>query len=493
MNKFCILWFKRDLRIVDNQTLINALNSELPVLPVFLFEPEYLAHPTTDFRHIRFGYESVINLKEHLKNIGLELQILKVSAIDFFNWAIQSEGLSAVYSTEEIGLSWSYQRDKLLGQKLKQNQVKWIETPNNGVVRGLKSRNNWVKSWLEVMEKPIAYTPNLTVRPCHLKIPFVEFNLKLQPNFMHSMQKGGEDLAYRYLNGFLKGRGKGYLKTISKPEASRKKCSRISAYLAWGCISSKQVWKKTKMAIEEGTINKRDGAAFLSRLRWRCHFIQKFESECRMEFEAINRGYIGFYVNENIDWINAWKSGRTGWPLVDASMRCLIETGYLNFRMRAMLVSVLTHTLNQDWRIAADYLGKLFLDFEPGIHYPQIQMQAGIVGTHIIRSYNPLKQAIEHDSEAIFIKKWLPELKKLPVPLVFNPSEITPLEAKFYDFKIGVDYPLPICNFNIENRVNSERLWMMKNNPYVKKEAKRILNKHSTPNRDITVNINTLK
>ena len=98
--------------------------------------------------------------------------------------------------------------------------------------------------------------------------------------------------------------------------------------------------------------------------------------ESEMEFRSINKGYKN---NKTINkkYLNAWKKGNTGFPLVDASMRCVVKTGYLNFRMRALLVSFLTHHLWQNWQDGAVHLAKNFLDFEPGIHYPQFQMQAG--------------------------------------------------------------------------------------------------------------------
>lgn len=108
--------------------------------------------------------------------------------------------------------------------------------------------------------------------------------------------------------------------------------------------------------------------------------------------------------------------------------------------MRAMLVSVLTHHMNVDWRAGVTYLAQLFLDFEPGIHYPQFQMQAGVTGTNTIRIYNPTKQAQEHDSEGQFIHKWVPELAQVPVPLLFEPWLMTPLEAQMYQVPLESPY-----------------------------------------------------
>ena len=170
------------------------------------------------------------------------------------------------------------------------------------------------------------------------------------------------------------------------------------------------------------------------------------------------------------------EKGETGFPLIDASMRCLKSTGWINFRMRAMLVSFLCHHLDCDWKKGVNHLANLFLDYEPGIHYPQFQMQAGTTGVNTIRIYNPVKQSKDHDSKGVFIKKWVHELKNVPKEFIHEPWQMTEMDKII--FNVDFKYKKPIIDLKEAGKKARDKKWSFRKKSDLKLENKRILKMH---------------
>jgi deoxyribodipyrimidine photo-lyase len=478
-----LVWFKRDLRVSDHAPLYEA-SKRGKVLCLYVYEPSLIDYELSP-RHLQFIGESLAELQKNLEQRGGSLTVLTGEFPEVLDKLHSQVPFTHMWAHEETGSYQTYLRDQRVRAWAKAKRIPFTEFPSNGVVRRLETRDTWAREWQSRMVRLVVPVPNQIVG---VKVAGEKKRRKIVQNLASSSDlQGGEQKAREVLCSFLTERGQNYRKEMSSPVTAFESSSRLSSYLSWGNISVKQVYQASVGRAKELKAEKNARAwfnslsSFQSRLRWHCHFIQKLEDEPGLEFYNANRGFDGLREDEFCrDYFEAWQHGMTGYPLVDACMRCLKETGWLNFRMRAMVTSFASYHLWLHWRETGLYLGKLWIDDEPGIHWSQMQMQSGVTGINTVRIYSPEKQVIDQDPKGVFIRQWVPELQNVPDEYLAQPHTMPPMMQGMLGVEIGKDYPTPIVDSKEAYQKAKTRMFGAKSSFQVKQEAEKVLEKHGS-------------
>ena len=419
-----LVWFKRDLRLRDHAPLSEAGRFER-TLALYVIEPEWLGSPECDARHVRFLLDALAPLRDDLAARGLPLAVRVGSAVQVLAELRREFAFTHILSHEETGPGWSYTSDRAVAAWCRAEGVVWQEFAQTGVVRRLRSRAGWAGRWAQRMNAPEAVLPRGFAAPQGVvpsPLPTLR-DLGVHHGIDTRVPPAGERVAWAVLESFLAGRGRDYRRALSSPVSAAEGCSRLSEHLAFGTISMRCVHQATEAAIRSTPDRTLAHAlrGFAGRLRWHCHFMQKLEDEPAIEFRNFSRACDGLREHAfDRERFEAWCEGRTGFPMIDACMRQLRATGWINFRMRAMLVSFAAYHLWLHWREPGLFLARQFLDFEPGIHWSQMQMQSGTTGINTLRIYSPAKQARDHDPTGAYVRRWVPEIgtPAYPKPIV---------------------------------------------------------------------------
>ena len=462
-----VVWFKRDLRVVDHQPLLQASRAGA-VLPLAVIEPQLWQQADASGRQWEFCAESLGELRAALALLGQTLVVRIGPVEEVLERARTQFGIAALWSHEETGNGWTYARDRRVAHWARQHAIPWIEIPQFGVIRRLGSRNGWARRWEERMAEAITPAPE-ALHPLAGIAPGAipcAADLGLREDSCPQRQRGGRQEALALLESFLIERGARYHRELSSPRTAFSSCSRLSAHLTWGTLSMRelvQAGRRRRDALKALPAGQRGEwlralRGFDERLHWHCHFIQKLESQPDLEFRELHPLTAESEACDP-EHLAAWAEGRTGLPFVDACMRALIATGWINFRMRAMLMSVASHHLNLPWRQSGLHLARLFVDYEPGIHWSQCQMQSGTTGINTIRIYNPIKQGQDHDPDGQLLRRWLPELRRVPLVHLHEPWTMAAISQERLSCVLGIDYPRPIVEPTVAAREARERLW----------------------------------
>eukprot|EP00466_Bigelowiella_natans_P003693 jgi/Bigna1/45378/e_gw1.120.12.1 len=469
-----MVWLRRDVRLCDHEPLHSALEGIKQgkfkyVMLIYVYEPDITRSHDFSSSQLKFINDGLMEFNDKVRALGGCLVTQHGELPQIFETLNPTPfhgkyNLKCIMAHWETGNRVALERTKRVESWAAKHRVtiKWFN--HTGVFRELKTRDGWAAKWKRLMERPCLPPPSRRASSAGAPAFLWEEDLGIDRDRKPEAMGGGESRAQELLRTFTEGkRSVGYGKNVSSPNTAWEGCSRLSPYLTWGHISLKTVYKAIKllrMRLSAGPKVKgstwpRDLVAFEARLRWRSHFMQKLEDEPEIEYENMCRAYdvlrkesysISGADVEVRHKFDAWCSGRTGYPMVDAVMRCLHNGGWVNFRMRAMLVSFASYNLWLDWRPTSRFLSKHFLDYEPGIHYPQFQMQSGTTGINSLRIYNPVKQAKDHDKDGVFVRRYVTELADVPKKYIFEPWKMPASVQEEVACIIGKDYPKPIVD-----------------------------------------------
>ncbi len=477
-----IVWFKRELRVVDHRPLADAAKLG-PVLPLYIAEPDLWAQPDASARQWAFAAESLAELQSALAALGQPLCIKVGHAVAIFREIHKRHGVASLWSHQETGNGWTFARDLAVAAWAREQGVPWHEARQFGVIRRLKSRNGWASAWDRAMAEPIikppmALQPLSSDWPAHIP-SFSE--LGLPPDPCSHRQPGGRAAGLANLESFLEERGRNYRFQMSSPVTAFDACSRLSPHLTWGTVSMREVAQATWRRLH--AIRRLDDPAtkswrgslisFMGRQHWHCHFMQKLEDEPRLEFESLHRAYDGVRPDfADHELLAAWCAGETGFPFIDACMRALQQHGWINFRMRAMLMSFASYHLWLPWRASGLHLARQFVDYEPGIHWSQAQMQSGTTGINTLRIYNPVKQGIDQDPTGAFVRAHVPELEAVPDAFIHEPW--------LWPGASGLRYPRPIVDHVAAAKAARDALYGLRSGAGHREAARDIAARHGS-------------
>ncbi|MFO8141507.1 MAG: FAD-binding domain-containing protein [Marinobacter sp.] len=435
-----IFWLKRNLRLQDSEPFFLSLKCWRAfgrVLPLYIHEPGLIAQPDVSRQHQAFVQETLDELATELRDLGGQLLQMVGESLAVLDRLHQCQPITRIWTHRETTQRNQYQRDQKVRAWCRVHGVELMEVEQNGIARGaqpcISFPDYFSKSVNLTLRDPTG--AKLAARFAPLPFPGCEaHDIPLADGADKPLrQKGGRAAAIRVLDSFFNVRNiNRYPFQISSPNTAWAGCARISTYLAYGILSDREVFQAVDRVVTSGqqTLDAQGfqrlqerARFFLDRLCWRRQYIQSFETRPELEYQCLLPQFNGVReatFDERL--FKAWQSGHTGVPYIDAAMRCLHQTGWINMRLRATVVSFATMNLWLPTPRVAQCLATEFLDYEPALHHVIHQIVAGTTNFDGLMVYDPVKQGQDHDPDGQFIRRWVPELSGLTGPQVHDLS-----------------------------------------------------------------------
>ena len=448
--KTVILWYRNDLRVNDLPALAEAAKADF-VVPVFIFNQVLLDGKHASSNRNRFLLESLADLKASLQKLGGDLIFRKGEPASSLLKLMQETGASEVICTEDF-TPYAVERDLKVAQAVVGNGYMFTQMPGrlaidsfDGLVTGTggpyKVFTPFWRKWEETPRRKVAIVPSAITLPKGLtlgELPQLDQLAKpdmLSPNVV----QGGESAARKRLEDFLNGPIHDY--GSNHDGMGTEGTSRLSSYLHFGCISLVEI--ETMLPQTEGA------AAWHRQLCWRDFYhyiIKQFPTNAHFEYQE---RYRTMDWSNDKDLLQAWKDGKTGYPIVDAAMRQLLAEGWMHNRARLIVGSFLTKDLALDWRLGEKHFMEYLIDGDEANNNGNWQWIAsvGVDPAPVFRRlYNPTKQQERYDEDGTYVRKYVPELANVPVKFLSEPWKMDMADQNDSACMIGKDYPAPIVD-----------------------------------------------
>lgn len=420
--KVSIFWFRRDLRLEDNIGLNQALNGNSPVLPIFIFDIEILEQLPENDARVTFIHKTIQHLNDYLKqHYNSSIAMYYGNPIEIFNSLANDYSIDAVYTNHDYE-PYALERDAAIKKLLTAKNITFytykdqvvfekdeiVKSDGNPYVVYTPYKNRWKEKFNP--EIHLGFSDKLSNTNNFIKDPELPSLSLLDMGFVPSQITVPD---YIISEVFIEN----YEATRNYP-AKMNGTSRIGPHLRFGTVSIRKIIQQALKANNE---------VFWNELIWREFFMQILWHYPKTVNYAFKPKYDRIQWRNNKTEFEKWKSGQTGYPLVDAGMRELNQTGFMHNRVRMLVASFLCKHLLIDWRWGEAYFAEKLLDFDLSANVGNWQWAAGsgVDAAPYFRIFNPITQVEKFDKQKEYINKWVPDLQELTYP------------AKMVDHKIA--------------------------------------------------------